>query len=67
VPTTITCKPFLKIKTTNEFDEVATDRDKTEEYVVEQQNAVHTALASFKVHREQPHCIEEDQCAEGRD
>ena len=35
-------------KTTNKFDEVTTDRDKTEEFQVEQQNAVHTALDSLK-------------------
>ena len=30
------------------FDEVTAERDKTEELYVEQQNAVHTALASHK-------------------
>jgi hypothetical protein len=48
VLTAITCVPLLKIKTTNKFDEVTTDRDKTEVFDVEQQNAVHTALASIK-------------------
>ena len=34
--------------TKNKFDEVTAERDKTEELYVEQQNAVHTALASHK-------------------
>ena len=46
--TAITCVPLLKIKTPNKFDEVTTDRDKTEEFDVEQQNAVHTALYALK-------------------
>jgi hypothetical protein len=34
--------------TKNKFDEVTAERDKTEELYEEQQNAVHTALASHK-------------------
>ena len=34
--------------TKNKFDEVTAERDETEELYVEQQNAVHTALASHK-------------------
>jgi hypothetical protein len=34
--------------TKNKFDEVTAERDDTEELYVEQQNAVHTALASHK-------------------
>ena len=46
--TAITCVHPLKIKTAHKFYEVTTDRDKTEEFYIEQQNAVHTALASDK-------------------
>ena len=46
--TTITCNPILKIKTPNKFDEVSIDKDKTEEFDVELQNAVHTALYATK-------------------
>jgi hypothetical protein len=48
VLTAITCVHLLKIKTAHKFDKVTTERDKTEEFYVEQQNAVHTALASHK-------------------
>jgi hypothetical protein len=34
--------------TKNKFDEVTAERDKTEELYLEQQNAVHTALATHK-------------------
>ena len=46
--TTITCNPILKIKSPKKFDEVSIDKDKTEKFDVEQQNAIHTALDSFK-------------------
>jgi hypothetical protein len=48
VLTAITCVNLPKIKTAHKFDEVTAERDKTEELYVEQQNAVHTALASHK-------------------
>ena len=48
VLTAITCVNLPKIKTVHRFDEVTAERDKTEELYVEQQNAVHTALASHK-------------------
>jgi hypothetical protein len=44
----ITCVHPLKIKTAHKFDKVTTDRDQTEEFYVEKQNADHTALASQK-------------------
>jgi hypothetical protein len=61
--TTITCNTILKIKIPNRFDEVTAERDKTEEYYVEQQNAVHTALAPHKYIKNKPHCTEDNQCA----
>jgi hypothetical protein len=48
VLTAITCVHLLKIKTEHKFDKVTAERDKTEELYVEQQHAVHTALASHK-------------------
>ena len=48
VLTAITCVHILKIKTAPKFDKVTTERNKTEEFYKEQQNAVHTALASHK-------------------
>ena len=48
VLTAITYVNLPKIKTAHKFDEVTAERDKTEELYVEQQNAVHTALASHK-------------------
>ena len=47
--------------TRNKFDEVTAERDKTEELYEEQQNAVHTALASHK-YFENNNTEEEDQC-----
>jgi hypothetical protein len=39
---------FSKIKTAQKFDKVTAERDQTEEFYVEQRNAVHTALAPHK-------------------
>jgi hypothetical protein len=46
--TAITCVPILKIKTPNKFAKVSIDRDRTEEFDVEQQYAVNTALTALK-------------------
>ena len=48
VLTATTCVPLLKIKTPNKFAKVSIDRDKTEEFDVEQQYAVNTALTALK-------------------
>jgi hypothetical protein len=44
----ITYVHFLKIKTAQKFDKVTAERDQTEEFYVEQQNAVHTTLIPHK-------------------
>ena len=46
--TATTCVPILKNKTPNKFTKVSIDRDRTEEFDVEQQYAGNTALTALK-------------------
>jgi hypothetical protein len=46
--TATTCVPILKTKTPNKFAKVSIDRDRTEEFDVEQQYAGNTGLAALK-------------------
>jgi hypothetical protein len=46
--TATTCVPILKAKTHNKFAKVSIDRDRTEEFDVEQQYAGNTALTTLK-------------------
>ena len=48
MPITITCNPILRTRIPNKFVKVFIDKDRTEEFNEEQQNAVHDAPPAIK-------------------